>query len=284
MSVRIGVVTCETLPEPDHDERPLLDTLRARGAEARMLAWDDDSLDAGFFDLCVVRSTWNYPENPARFVAWLDRAHGATRLVNPVALMRTNLHKRYLDDLASAGLPTVPTRFVARGEALALDAICAQEGWSDVVVKPAIGAGSRDTRRYASERLRSGACFLEAMSAQRDMMVQPYLPSVETGGERNVIWIDGEATHAIEKAPRFADDDESVTGPFDVREDERELIDRALATLDEAPLYARLDVLRGDDGAPMIGEFELVEPSLFLKQHPPALERFADALVARASG
>lgn len=280
-SERVAMVTCEVLPEPDVDERPLLDALRAHGLDARMLAWDDDSLGPDAFDLCVVRSTWNYPDNPAAFRSWLEHADRGTRLLNPLRAMTWNLHKRYLLDLEARGLATVPTALVKRGEPADLSAILRERGWDDVVVKPAIGAGSRGVRRFTPDRHDAGACYLGALSAQGDTLVQPYLEAIERGGERAVVWLDGEATHVVEKAPRFDDGEESVSGALGVLEDERATLDTALALLDEAPLYARLDVIRDDAGALMISELELVEPSLFLIQHPPAMERFVRAIASR---
>ena len=279
---RVGIVTCMELPEPDPDERPLLDALRARGLDARMLAWDDHSLGPGAFDACVVRSTWNYHEDPARFTHWLREADAETRLFNPLPVLLWNLHKRYLLEMERAGMPIVPTRFFDRGAPADLGAVMRGEGWGDVVVKPAVSAGSANTRRFRAHEAGDGDRFLNALVTQRDMMVQPYLRTIEEGGERAIVWIDGEATHCVEKSPRFADDDESVSDALEIAEDERAMVDRALALIDGDPLYARLDVIRDDDGSLRISEFELLEPSLFLVQHPPAMERLVGAIAERA--
>ncbi|GAB4517417.1 MAG: hypothetical protein Tsb0013_21680 [Phycisphaerales bacterium] len=279
----VGIVTCMELPEPDPDERPLLEALRARGLDARMLAWDDHSLAPSSFDACVVRSTWNYHEDPAQFTHWLRRADRETRLLNPLKVLLWNIHKRYLAEMERAGIPIIPTRFVDRGAPADLGAIMRHEGWNDVVVKPAVSAGSRNTRRFRSDRVDDGDCFLNALVTQRDMMVQPYMCAIERGGERALVWIDGEATHCVEKSPRFADDDESVSDALEISTDERAMLDDALRLIDGDPLYARLDVIRDEDGALRVSEFELLEPSLFLIQHPPALERFVDAIERMAS-
>ena len=46
-------------------------------------------------------------------------------------------------------------------------------------------------------------------------------------------------------------------------------------------LYARIDLIPGPDGAPMLIELELTEPSLFFRYAPGAAERLADAVMAR---
>ena len=83
--MRVALVTCAVLPEPDPDEDLLLEALRAAGVEARMLAWDDPRGDPAALDLCVLRSTWNYYRDATAFRAWIDRAAAATRVLNPPA-------------------------------------------------------------------------------------------------------------------------------------------------------------------------------------------------------
>lgn len=83
-----------------------------------------------------------------------------------------------------------------------------------MVVKPAISAASLHTRRFQIDRdgdLDEGRRFLADLAAERDVMIQPYLPSVETEGERALIWIAGELTHAVRKSPRFSGEDEEVS-------------------------------------------------------------------------
>jgi glutathione synthase/RimK-type ligase-like ATP-grasp enzyme len=117
--------------------------------------------------------------------------------------------------------------------------------------------------------------------AARHMMVQPYIESVEGHGERAVVWIDGEITHAIRKSPRFSGQEESVSDGLLVASDERELALAALATVSSRLLYGRVDIVRDERGVPLVMELELIEPSLFLKQSDRALERFVTAVVTR---
>ena len=113
------------------------------------------------------------------------------------------------------------------------------------------------------------------------MLVQPYLPSVEGHGERALVWIDGEFTHAVRKTPRFADGIEQVSEALPISAAEHALGTAALAGLESELLYARVDVAPGADGAPVVMELEMIEPSLFLLQSPVALARLVDAVVRR---
>lgn len=275
----IALVTCTQLPEPDVDEPLLLSALRARGADARMVAWDDPRASLDGAALCVIRSTWNYYHQPARFVAWADAAARHTRLCNDAHTVRWNSHKRYLVELGERGLPVVPTEVCAAGSAARLDEVLDRRGWSEAVVKPAVSAGSFETRRLTRDRCAEHAGWFHALLATRDLMVQPYVRSVDGYGERSLVFLDGELSHAIRKHPRFADGAESVTGPLPVADDERAAAAAILSAVSAPLLYARVDLARDDRGAPQLMELELIEPSLFLLQHPPALARFADAII-----
>jgi len=264
----VALATCLRPPEADPDEELMLDALRAAGLDARMVAWDDPGADFGAFDLCVIRSTWNYAQNVDAYRAWLERTAAVTRLYNPLAMVRGNLHKRYLLDLDAA---VVPTALFARGAPARL----ADLGWDDVVVKPAISAGSWRTRRFEKEGAGAQA-FLDELLRHGDALVQPHVG----GGELAVVSIDGERTHAVSKEPRFADDAETVS---EARAVPPALGAVAARLLPPDHLYGRVDFLREPDGPWLVSEVELVEPSLFLAQHPPALSRLARAVARRGS-
>jgi hypothetical protein len=119
------------------------------------------------------------------------------------------------------------------------------------------------------------------MLAEREMMVQPYVASVDGYGERSMVWIDGQVTHAIRKTPRFLADPEQVSSAIPIAPEERALAEQLLALTPEA-LYGRVDLARDEAGRPMVMELELLEPSLFFLQSASALERFVRAVVARA--
>ena len=112
-------------------------------------------------------------------------------------------------------------------------------------------------------------------------MVQRWMPSVETYGERSLVWIDGEITHAIRKTPRFAGGVEQVSGEVPIADDERAFAERALAPFASELLYARVDMVRDAEGVLRIMELELIEPSLFFQQSPAALARFVTAINRR---
>lgn len=272
--MRIHLLTCRDLPEPDPDEAPLLAALIAAGAQASTHAWTDPPPPAG---LGVLRSTWDYTRQLPAFLQALE-AWGA-RLHNPLPVVRWNTDKTYLRDLAAAGLPVVPTLVARPGARLA--PLAAALGWQDLVIKPAVGAGSSGARRVRPDD--EGEAHLARLLARGQALVQPYQPAVEASGERAVVWIDGQITHAVRKSPRFEGDRECVSEAVPVAADEAAVARAALAVAEAITgarlLYGRIDLVRDAAGQPRLMELELVEPSLFLRQCPEAMVRFVEAMV-----
>jgi glutathione synthase/RimK-type ligase-like ATP-grasp enzyme len=269
--MKVTLATCKALPEPDVDEPLLLEALQKRGADVRLVAWEDTTATFDAREPVVIRSTWNYVHDLESFLRWVDRT---PHLFNPARIVRSNARKTYLRDLAARGIDIIPTEFVAKGEShrLTLD--------RPVIIKPVVSAGSLLTKRFEPSQRPEAQAFLDALSAEREAMIQPWMPTIETTGERCLIWIAGELTHAVRKAPRYAGGAESVSASaIPIADDERAFALRVLEGIGDDLLYGRVDILRDETGTLRLMELELIEPSLFLKQHPPAIERFADAIV-----
>jgi hypothetical protein len=279
-SLDVAIATCTYFSEPDPDAMPLAEALEAAGVNAKWLAWDDPSSDFSSAKMTVIRSTWNYTQAHEAFLAWIDKTAAVTDLHNPAAVVRSNVHKKYLLDLAARGIPTIPTRIVPQASTTNLAEISGDLHATEVVIKPAVSAASSRTIRadVSSDRARD---HFRALVASGDTMVQPYFPSVEGYGERSIICIDDEISHSIRKSPRFEGDEQvtSVAMPIDAAE--AALAKKVLATFSEPLLYARVDVVRDANDSPVLMELELTEPSLFLDQSPQGLERFVRAIVGR---
>lgn len=279
--MRVAIASCRSLPEPDPDEPLLLRALVAAGIEATVLAWDDPAAPFTDQDLIVLRSTWNYHQRVDDFVAWVEDVSRTKRVLNPAPIVAWNARKTYLTELEQRGVDIVPTEFVLRGSPRRLEEIVRERGWDDVVVKPVVSAGSFRTERFSGASAAAGQAFLEALVADRDAMVQRWMPSVDTYGERSLVWIDGVFTHAIRKTPRFAGAFEQVSGEVPIADDERAFAGRALAPFAAELLYARVDLVRDGEGTLRVMELELIEPSLFLAQCPRALDLFVAAIARR---
>ena len=281
----VALATAISIHKDDLDDPPLRAALEAAGVEARVLAWDDPAAQPQIraAAACVIRSTWNYVHNHARFVAWADELAGFTNLFNPAPVVRWNSHKGYLLELERRGIPVVPTHLVQRGsEPPALASLTALgSDTPTLVIKPAVSAGSYGALRVgptATDRA-AGEAHLQRFLGERDMLIQRYLPSVEDYGERSLIWIDGAFTHAVRKQARFSGDQENISqAAMPIADDERALAERILPLVPWPLLYARVDLVRDQEGQPRLMELELIEPSLFFGREPAAAERMAAAI------
>ncbi len=271
---RIVLASCPQLADGDGDDDGLVAALRTRGLHARWLSWDDPGTEDA--DLVILRAAWDYAERREEFLAWTRRVRN---LLNAPAVVAWNSDKHYLRDLAAAGVPTVPSSFLEPGDPVALPG-------GEVVVKPAVGAGSIHTYRFVdSQAAEAHAAAL--LEVGRSVLVQPYDSRVEDG-ETALVFIGGEQSHAFTKGPilppqgvaptlhesgAYAEESLSAADP------DFELWDLGHAALDAAAshlgiarsefLYARVDLIGGTPhpgAAPLLLELELIEPSLGWRQ------------------
>jgi len=280
----VVLASCLHLPEPDFDSVPLERAIADRGLSVEVRGWDDPAARWDDARIVALRATWNYPEHPRAFAGWVAGVSKQTTLLNDPDVVRWNVHKRYLLDLEAAGVPTTPTEVLPAGASDSLRDVLLRRGWDDVVVKPAISAASFKTMHVTPRRAAEGEAHLRSLLAERDVLIQPYLRSVEGHGERALVWVDGQLTHSVRKTPRWDGEDESVsTEAMPISKEERAVAEQAVeAALRHGDLlYARIDVAPGPDGTPVVMELELIEPSLFFPQGPAALTRYVDALERR---
>ncbi|MEV4255696.1 hypothetical protein AB0J52_21280 [Spirillospora sp. NPDC049652] len=279
--MKVALATFAAIPDGGHEAALLRASLAPLGVTADPVVWDDPSADWSSYDLTVIRSTWDYTDRPEEFLTWAD---ALPRVANPAPVLRWNTDKRYLRDLAAAGVPTVPTLWDPDD----------LPDWDEFVIKPAVSAGSRDTARWKRGAEDDQArAHLESLRGT-PAMVQPFLPAVDTEGETALLFCDGEFAHAARKAPILragAGIEGLVTGedgrgaitrttPTDAQ---LSLAERTLAAVPGNPdlLYARVDMVTGPDGTPVLMELELTEPSLFLEAAPESADRYAKAITTR---
>lgn len=294
--MKIAIATCAALPPQFDDDRRLIAALEARGAEGRHAVWDDPAVRWNRFDRVIIRSTWDYPSKHGAFLAWADLLDA--RLENPPPVVRWNSDKRHLADLAAAGIPTVPTRFVAPGAPMPdLD--------GEVVVKPVISVAARFTGRFSPAVHEAAYRLIGRHHADGvTSMVQPYVASVDRAGEIALVFIGGLYSHAAHKRPVLRPDetapmrDDAIGGaevmyradisrPGTATPAQIALGERAVRFLQDrfniAPLYVRVDVIADDSGDPLLLELEAIEPNLFLAFSDGAADRLAAAILERPS-
>jgi O-ureido-D-serine cyclo-ligase len=290
----IALITARAARGLDDDLMPLEVALRQAGADVTVADWDDTAINWRAFDFALLRSTWDYTERLTEFLGWAERTAAQTRLLNPLDVVRWNTDKHYLRDLARTGVATVPSAFIEPGgdAAATLDRFLERQDPAEFVVKPAIGAGSRDAQRYGrGQRDAALAHALRLLDAQRSVLLQPYLDRVDEHGETALIYFGGAFSHAIRKGPLLKRDEGPTRALFaaehiSARPPSADELRLAGKTLDAMPFakplpYARVDLIHAADGTPRVLELELTEPSLFFAHAAGSAERFAQALIGR---
>ncbi|QIK83130.1 RimK family alpha-L-glutamate ligase [Sanguibacter sp. HDW7] len=299
-TTRIALATCNFHPDLAEDDQHLLRALRKLGVEAVPAVWDDAEVDWSAFDLVVVRSVWDWSQQRDAFLAW---ARTVPNLLNRAAILAWNTDKAYLRELDAAGMPTIPTIWLTPEQKLSSRAVHTRmPAHGDFVIKPTVSRGARDTGRYqAGEATSRGTAIrrtVQLLKDGREVMIQRYLTSVDTAGEAALVYIDGAFSHAVRKGAMLQGQFRGAAGLYkqesmslrEVSAAERELADRAVAFAQarleeshpgEGLLYARVDLVEGDDGAPLVLELEVVEPTLFLAFREGAADGLAQAILAR---
>lgn len=270
----------------------LLEPLKQRGIHVSIVPWEAPDADWRAFDLVILRSCWNYYHHLAAFRSWLDRLEAdGVRLYNPASVVRWNLDKRYLRELAEDGVSIVPTVWADSSETRTLAEIIAQQGWQQVVVKPSISASAYGIFQSNPHDAPTHQADFARMVQATGALVQPQIPQIAQG-EWSFIFLNGRYSHTARKLPGggtiFVQ--KGYGGVVVPGEAEPHLfaqgevaLQAALARVQpagEQVLYARVDGL-DVDGEFLLMEIELIEPGLFFDVVPGSAERFADAVIAR---
>lgn len=253
------------------------------------MVWNQEDVDWRRFDLVVINSTWDSVDRPQEYLAWVRRTARSTTVMNPSPAIEWNIDKVYLRALESRGVAIVPTQWV-------VDEAAWEPPPYEFVVKPSISAGGRETARYQPDQAPAAVAHLRRLLGRgQTVMVLPYLSTVDTEGEAKLIFIDGEFSHAVRVGPLLAAGAGVIERPWE-RPVAMEAIAPTAAQLgaahdvlaavraevDQPLLYARVDLVSAPTGEPLLGEVEVVDPSLFLRLVPPSAGRYAAAITDRA--
>ncbi len=267
------------------DDELAYPALAALGWQVEAIPWTRPEIDWKVYDAVVIRSTWDYMHHPETFLARLAVIEDTgVPLFNPLRLVRWNLQKTYLRDLAERGVAIVPTLWRDRLTGSDLHELVAEIGTKELVLKPTVGANANGAFRLNGEGAHSRADEVAEYFADRALMAQPFLPAVISEGEFSVFYFNGRYSHTILKTPK--------PGDFRVQEEHGGFIravpaDPALGeagaavlrAIGETLLYARADFVRKEDGTGFwLMELELIEPSLYFRTDREAGARFARAL------
>ena len=280
---RIALATSLELAELWDGDRIFLGELKRRGYEASPLVWDDERAEWSRWEAVIIRSCWDYHLKVDRFRAWLDRLTtlGVT-VINRPELVRWNVHKGYLLDVARAGGRIPATRVIPRGAPGTLRDHLERERWRDAVIKPAVSATGHRTRLVRGEPSREDEEIFKEALAEGDVLAQAFVPEVGERGEWSLVFFEGRYSHAALK--RAAPGEFRVHiewgGTVETAAPPAPLVAQAQRLMDALALdatYGRIDGTEVD-GALVVMELEVIEPELFFDRHPAAAGRLADAV------
>lgn len=310
--MRIAFVTThdELVVFQDYDREIHLEAAKRNGYSIEFVPWWNEDADWESYDLVVIRSPWDYSKRYDEFLKFLDRVSPLATVWNPPELIRWNLNKRYLADLGHAGVPIVPTQYLSTTTPelwqTSIEALSSDDGVvSEIVVKPTISAGSWLTGRFESTDQAAYELANEIINSDRDVMLQPAIPSVATWGELAVMWFHGEVSHTFRKGPMLDLGGDLIGGTY---LEKVELFDpppaaqpvirtahdailgiahqRGWLNPDGQLLYQRLDLVELKDGSWALLEAELFEPAFFfpVTADPAATaDTFARAVLSLAA-
>ena len=255
----------------------------AAGLELIERDWRAPLATLGECDAALLGTAWDYQDDFPAFLERLETLEArGVRVWNPSPVVRWNGDKRYLRELADKGVPSIPALWFASagaGEvAIALDAFGARR----VVVKRQVGAGGLDQHMFGADDLPP-----PGWRTDRPCLIQPFLPSIRDEGELTFVYIGGQFCHSLRKRP--AAGEYRVQSLYGGTEEahpatptEQAAADTVMAALPFGDLlYARIDMVRLDDGSLALMEAELIEPYLYPEQGPELGERLARTVKER---
>lgn len=252
------------------------------GWHVESVSWRDRHVCWDRYDAVVIRSPWDYQDDPERFMEVLEEIDTLSHLENSIELVRWNISKTYLRDLEERGIGIVPTfwpdKFRAEEMPEYFDAFDADE----IVIKPVIGANADDTYRISPGTLDRLVPALEQTFGKsgKRFLVQPFISRIVDEGEFSVFFFGDRYSHTILKTPKDKDFrvQEEHGGRLSTVEPDQKLLTVSRQTMKEirpAPLYARLDFVRITPERFALMELELIEPSLYFNMDPQSPILFA---------
>lgn len=280
---RCAFLTMEDLTGFVSDDQLAVEPLRERGWKVDFVPWRAE-VDWNHFDAVVIRTPWDYQDDPAGFLAVLEQiTRSRARLENPLSLVRWNIEKSYLREMEKRGARLAPTLWEKRFRAEFLHGYFEKLRSPEIIIKPLVSANADDTYRLSAPVPELAVRHLEKVFAGRRYLVQRFLQSVVDEGEFSLFYFAGFHSHTILKTPKAEDfrvQEEHGGIIRAVEEADHRLLQtgaRIMERIRPAPLYARVDLARLEDGDFALMELELIEPALYFRMSEGSAERFAAA-------
>lgn len=289
----IALVTYDDMPDLTPSDQLLREKLSAHNIQSSAISWHDTTIDWRQFDAVIIRTTWNYHQHPVEFKAWLTQMEEqGVRLYNPAPTLLWNMRKTYLRQLSDMGILIIPTVWASQTEPQDLKSVLGAQGWTEALLKPVFGAGSKGIKVINIHAVDEAQATLDQMLTLGEVMIQPIIKEVRNG-ELSMVYFNHEYSHTIRKTPQGDDVllDSSKPNATQIDDAPEFAVEIGLNILEQTQklmetdpfLYARVDGVIVD-GEFLLMELELLEPHLFLNlAGDDAAERFAKVIDNRIS-
>ncbi|WP_421940068.1 ATP-grasp domain-containing protein [Pedobacter sp.] len=270
-----------------NENEDLLPFLQSKGLDIVAEVWDDPKVDWKHYDVALLKTPWDYHEKFEQFNIWLNKLESlGLRLLNEYQIVRWNMDKHYLAEVAAAGFDIIPSIFIEKGWNNDLTLFFEQLGSDQLIIKPCISGGSKNTLILNRAGAIEDKAQVVALVAEDDFILQPLMPQIQEG-EWSFIFFNGTYSHTILKKPKEGDFrvQQIFGGTIEVASPAPEYVKIATSlasTFAQNTLYARVDGLMVD-GKFLLMELELIEPFLYLSYDSQAVERYYQALVEQIS-
>ncbi len=266
------ILTDKEKPNLHHDDSNLLEALQKLDIKGHPVVWDETEIKEN--STYLMRTPWDYPLKRERFEKLLDDIdQKKSQMINSTDIIRWNLNKSYMLELISREIPTVPTMIVNKFQ---LDDFQTKD--YPIVAKPLVGASGRDTFLIQTKEDLKKCTPLIGKS----VIVQPFVPSIQTEGEYSFILFEGTFSHAVQKCAkqgefRIQEEHGGTVKTHTPTPEEITYVENLVEKLYKEFIYARVDLVRFENELQVM-ELEVIEPELFLRHSDQGTKLFAEAI------
>ncbi len=284
MDKKVALLSMDSLENFHTYDKLLIDPMKTLGWIAEEVSWRNEKINWADYDAVIVRSTWDYQNDPEKFIKVLEKINSVSHLENDLDLMKWNMNKNYLFQLKLKGVTIVDTIWEKSLNSILANDYFSRLDTDEIIIKPNISANADNTFRLSKEKLKEQSSTLEKIFTQREFMVQPFLKNIIEEGEYSLFFFDGKFSHSVLKKPkendfRVQEEHGGNIQPIKASSDMILIAENTIKKLSTIPLYGRVDLVRTKQNEFALMELELIEPSLYLNKDVGAPLRFSKAFV-----
>ena len=276
--MKVGLLTYYKAPDLTISDRKLIPLLSLYGIEAEPVIWNSFEIDWSNYNALIFRSTWDYYLLPDIFTEWLHKIESlGLKIYNPYQVIINNMHKFYLRNMEQDGFRIIPSVFVPSSSDFDLASLLPAT-WEDFVIKPAVSAGSFLTTLCNINQINDIIKSYAPVSAVKDLIIQKFMPEIQTIGEVSLVFFNKKFSHAVLKRPKEGDFriQSQFGGKYETFIPDNYLIKTTQSIVNyisEDLLFARVDGVLVN-GEFYLMELELIEPDLYLELTDNGTDRF----------